>query len=94
MHPDPSYFLEKLTHHKETSVTGHSDLVAQLTDQIKKRLMLSVLLYIDPGSGSYLVQVIIAALVGIAVYFKSIRMRIKSFFTRNKKENISQKDSQ
>ena len=56
--------------------------------------MLSILLYLDPGSGSYLVQVIIAALVGIAVYFKSIRMRIKAFFSRNKKESVSQKDPQ
>jgi len=30
------------------------------------------LLYIDPGSGSYLVQVVIAAALGIAFFFKNI----------------------
>jgi hypothetical protein len=30
------------------------------------------LLYIDPGSGSYLVQVIVAAVLGIAFFFRNI----------------------
>jgi hypothetical protein len=51
------------------------------------------LLYIDPGSGSYLVQVIIAAVLGVAVYFKNIRMRIKSFFSRKNKDKVPPKDS-
>lgn len=42
--------------------------------------MLFYLLYIDPGSGSYLVQAIIAAVLGVAFYFKTIWWRIKSFF--------------
>ncbi len=37
------------------------------------------LLYIDPGSGSYLVQVIIAAVLGVAFFFRNIMARIKSF---------------
>lgn len=48
--------------------------------------MLSVLLYVDPGSGSYLVQLIIAAVLGVAFYFKAGLNYIKSFFRRNKKE--------
>lgn len=46
------------------------------------------LLYIDPGSGSYLVQAIIAAILGVAFYFKTIWFRIKAFFggTKAKKE--------
>jgi hypothetical protein len=43
------------------------------------------ILYIDPGSGSYLVQVIAAAVVGIAFFFRNIKMYIQSFFTRSKK---------
>ena len=39
-------------------------------------------LYIDPGSGSYLVQAIIAAALGIAFYFRTIINYIKSFFSR------------
>ncbi len=40
------------------------------------------LLYIDPGSGSYLVQVIIAAVLGVLFYFKNTWLWIKSFFTK------------
>ena len=45
-----------------------------------------ILLYIDPGSGSYLVQMIIAAIVGALFYFKNLWWRFKSFFTRNKQQ--------
>ena len=45
------------------------------------------LLYIDPGSGSYLVQVIAAAVVGIAFFFKNIKLYIRSIFTRSPKKN-------
>jgi hypothetical protein len=48
--------------------------------------MMTVFLYVDPGSGSYLVQLIIAAVLGAAFYFKSGLNYIKSFFRRNKKE--------
>ena len=44
------------------------------------------LLYIDPGSGSYLVQVIAAAVVGVAVFFKNIKLYIRSLFTRSPKK--------
>jgi hypothetical protein len=44
------------------------------------------LLYIDPGSSSYLVQVIIAAVLGVVFYFKAIWWRIKLFFGGRKKE--------
>jgi len=33
-----------------------------------------VLLYIDPGSGRYLVQVIAAAVLGIVFFFKNIKL--------------------
>ena len=42
--------------------------------------MLNYLLYIDPGSGSYLVQVIAAAVLGIAFFFKTIKLYIVHFF--------------
>jgi hypothetical protein len=50
-------------------------------------MILSILLYVDPGSGSYLVQAIIAAILGALFYFKTIWWKIKSFFHRPKKEN-------
>jgi hypothetical protein len=47
------------------------------------------LLYLDPGSGSYLTQIIIAAILAVAVYFKNIWLWIKSFplFKRNPKKD-------
>jgi hypothetical protein len=42
------------------------------------------LLYIDPGSGSYLVQMIIAAVLGGAFWIKRSWLKIKSFFTSDK----------
>jgi hypothetical protein len=52
--------------------------------------MQSFLLYIDPGSGSYLVQVIAAAVLGVAFFFKNIKLYIRSLFTRSPKK---QKDA-
>lgn len=39
-----------------------------------------MLMYVDPGSGSYLVQVIIAAILGALFYFKSAWLQVKIFF--------------
>jgi hypothetical protein len=41
-----------------------------------------VLLYIDPGSGSYLIQAIIAGVLGVAFFFKNIVFAVKHFFQR------------
>jgi hypothetical protein len=40
------------------------------------------LLYIDPGSGSYLIQAIVAGVLGVAFFFKNIIFVIKHFFHR------------
>lgn len=45
------------------------------------------LLYVDPGSGSYLVQVIAAAALGIVFFFKNIKLYIRSFFGRFSKKS-------
>lgn len=37
--------------------------------------------YIDPGTGSYIMQIFIAFLLSIAFSFKFIRNKIKAFFT-------------
>jgi hypothetical protein len=44
--------------------------------------MQTFLLYIDPGSGSYLIQVIVAGVLGIAFFFKNIVFAVKMFFQR------------
>lgn len=40
------------------------------------------LLYIDPGSGSYLIQAIVAGVLGIAFFFKNIVLVVRHFFSR------------
>ena len=50
----------------------------------------TIFLYVDPGSGSYLVQMIIAAVLGALFYFKNIWWRIRMFFTRKKEESQKQ----
>lgn len=54
--------------------------------------MIHSLLYIDPGSGSYLVQMIIAAVLGALFYIKHIWWRIKAFFTRGGKTGLRDND--
>jgi len=49
-------------------------------------------LYIDPGSGGFLVQAIVAAVLGVAFFFKNIKNYIRAFFTRSKKTNDNPAD--
>ncbi len=57
--------------------------------------MLTHLLYIDPGSSSYLVQVIVAALLGAAFWIKMSWQRIKAFFSGTKlKREQNKRDKQ
>ena len=51
------------------------------------------LIYVDPGSGSYLVQIIIAGVLGALFYFKNIWWKIKAFFSKPGKEKSSGKDA-
>ncbi len=54
--------------------------------------MQAFLLYIDPGSGSYLVQMIIGAVLGFAFFFKSIWLKIKLFFGWKPKDRDNQQE--
>ena len=40
-------------------------------------------LYLDPGSGSFLIQLLIASALGAALVFKTSWTRIKNFFKRD-----------
>ena len=55
--------------------------------------MMLTFLYIDPGSGSYLLQAIIAAVLGALFYFKNIWFKIKSFFIKDKEDHPSVNDN-
>lgn len=50
-------------------------------------------LYIDPGSGSYIIQLIIAGVLGSAFFFKNSWRRLKEFFTGKKKETEDHPDN-
>ena len=41
-------------------------------------------LYIDPSSGSYLIQMIIAGILGSFFFFKNLWVQVKNFFTGKK----------
>ncbi|MBS1948695.1 MAG: hypothetical protein JST47_13105 [Bacteroidetes bacterium] len=54
--------------------------------------MHEMLLYIDPGSGSYLVQMIIAGVLAGLFYFKNLWLKVKSFFTKGKKDEAAENE--
>ncbi len=55
--------------------------------------MQNFFLYIDPGSGSYLIQAIIAAVLGAAFFFKNFWLTIKSYFTGKKPKEEDENNS-
>lgn len=46
--------------------------------------MMDELLYIEPGSGSYIIQVIVAAVLGAAFWIRMSWQRVKAFFLGRK----------
>ena len=46
--------------------------------------MQQLFLYIDPGSGSFLLQAIIGACLGIVFFFKTLKYRFMSLLRRKK----------
>lgn len=49
-------------------------------------IMNTVLLYIDPGSGSLLLQFLIGIALGISMFFKTIKYKLQSLFGRKKQD--------
>ena len=43
--------------------------------------------YIDPGTGSYLYQILIAAGIAVGIYFRSTKAYILSIFSKLRKKN-------
>ncbi len=50
--------------------------------------------YLDPGSGSYIVQILIASLAGIGFFVKTYWNQIKSIFSRKNKSSKNKGDEQ
>jgi hypothetical protein len=42
--------------------------------------MIQHFIYVDPGSGSYLIQALVAAITGVLFFFKNIRMYLRDKF--------------
>jgi len=57
--------------------------------------MLNILLYIDPGTGSLLFQLILSGIISILIYFKKIIvfLKIKAKDVRNKDKIIDNNDN-
>lgn len=47
-----------------------------------------MLLYIDPGTGSMLTQVIIAGVLGFIMFFKQLKFKIINLFKKHIKKHI------
>jgi hypothetical protein len=52
-----------------------------------------IFLYLDPGSGSYIVQMIIAAILGSMFFLKQAWLRVKYFFFPKKKNEVDENDN-
>lgn len=48
-----------------------------------------ILLYLDPGAGSILLQLILAGLLGFITFFKNIKYFFLSIFKKKNKEDDS-----
>lgn len=53
-------------------------------------ILVSKLLYLDPGSGSFIIQLLLGAGLGLAVGAKVYWKKIRSLFTGNKVETTAQ----
>lgn len=42
-------------------------------------------LYIDPGTGMIIIQLIVAGITSVIVFFKNIREKIRKLFKRNER---------
>jgi hypothetical protein len=53
--------------------------------------------YIDPGSGSFMLQMLVASLIGgsltIKMYFKNIKEKLKNLFCRTKHSKVSRENT-
>jgi hypothetical protein len=51
-----------------------------------------ILLYLDPGSGSFLIQLLIAAIAGLSIAIGANWSKLKRFLNKNKKKTDTDED--
>jgi hypothetical protein len=49
-------------------------------------------LYLDPGSGSFLIQLLIASIAGLVIFIAASWRKIKRMFNKNKVQNEQSDD--
>jgi len=57
---------------------------------MKINLFLRPMMYLDPGSGSFIIQMLLAGLLGIAVAVRIYWKKIVAFFMRNKGGDVQE----
>ena len=50
--------------------------------------LINIFLYLDPGSGSMILQAVIAGFLGIAMFFKNIKLYIIHLFKKDIKSTV------
>ena len=55
---------------------------------MKIDLLLKPMMYLDPGSGSFIIQMLLAGLLGIAVAVRIYWKKIVNFFNKNKGDEV------
>lgn len=56
--------------------------------------VIQILAYLDPGSGSIILQLILAAILGVGVLFRLQWKKIKALFGHKDSENDKQDDEE
>jgi len=51
-------------------------------------------MYLDPGSGSVILQVLIAGLLAMGVFFRVFWQKLKAYFGKGKSETLAAEDEQ
>jgi hypothetical protein len=64
--------------------------IAPAIDSLSTTVSATGFPYLDPGSGSYLIQLLLAGLLGAGITIRMFWGRIKSFFTR---KNINDEET-
>lgn len=59
----------------------------------KEDMHFTPLTYLDPGSGSFLIQILIAALLGIGVAIRASWSKIKKFFGKDRVDKETSEDA-
>ncbi len=62
------------------------------TQQILNMFDYTILLYLDPGTGSFIVQMLIAGFLAVAFYFKLARDTVKDWFMRLMGKSTQEED--